>query len=111
MRCEDPNKKKYRSAGAKVIRGTAGLAKAAAEGGAGIVRQGWKSAPRDLFVYHTHNSTTEEDIKDLIGETSKVEVLQVERRSRDHAYFGSFRVSVNRDEFEKALAPEHWPSG
>ena len=46
-----------------------------------------------------------------ISETSKVEVLEVEKRSREYAYFGSFRVRVNRDEFEKALAPECWPSG
>ena len=108
---EDPNRRKFRSNGAKVILGTAGVATAAAAGGAGGVRQGWKSAPRELFVYHTHHSTTDEDIKDLIGETSKVEVLEIEKRSREGAYFGSFRVRVNRDEFEKALSPEHWPSG
>jgi hypothetical protein len=108
---EDPNRRKYRSAGAKVIRGTAGVATAAAVGGAGGVRQGWKSAPRELFVYHTHHSTTDEDIRDLIGETSKVEVLEIEKRSREGAYFGSFRVRVNMDEFDKALSPEHWPSG
>ena len=62
-------------------------------------------------MYHTHHSTTEEDIRDLVSETSKVEVLEVERRSRMGAYFGSFRVRVNRDEFEKALSPECWPSG
>ena len=64
-----------------------------------------------MFVYHTHHSTTELDIRDLIAETSNVEVIEVEKRSREGAYFGSFRVRVNRDEFERALAPEHWPSG
>ena len=108
---EDGNRRKYRSNGAKVVRGTAGVAAAASAGGAGGVRQGWKSAPREVFVYHTHHSTTEEDIRDLIAETSKVEVLEVEKRSREGAYFGSFRVRVNRDEFEKAMAPECWPSG
>ena len=83
----------------------------ATPGGAGQARQGWKSSPREIFVYHTHHSTTEEDIKDLVNETSKVEVLEVEQRSRKGAYFGSFRVRVNRDEFEKAMAPECWPSG
>ena len=89
---EDPNRRKYRSNGANVVRGTAGVAAAAVPGGAGGVRQGWKSAPREIFVYHTHNSTTEQDIRDLIAETSKVEVLEIEQRSREGAYFGSFRV-------------------
>ena len=105
------NRRKYRSKGAKVVRGTAGVASAASASGAGSVREGWKSSPREIFVYHTHHSTTEQDVRDLVSETSKVEVLEVEKRSQMGAYFGSFRVRVNRDEFEKALSPEFWPSG
>ena len=104
------NKRKYRSNGAKVVRGTAGIASSATSG-ASSVREGWKSSPREIFVYHTHHSTTEQDIRDLVSETSKVEVLEIEKRPREGAYFGSFRVRVNRDEFEKALSPECWPSG
>ena len=91
----------------KVVRGTASAPGGLAGGG----RQGWRAAPRDIFVYHTHHSTTEEDIKDLVGETSKVEVLEVEKRSRMGSYFGSFRLKVNREDFEAAMQPEHWPAG
>ena len=100
--------KKLRSRGAKVVRGTSGLALGA---GSNNFRQGWRAAPREIFVYHTHYSTNEDDIKDLINETSKVEVLEVEKRSREGSYFGSFRVKVNREDFDKALQPEHWPAG
>ena len=92
------------------MRGTAGVA-TAQHGGAVQARQGWKAAPRDIFVYHTHHSTTEDDIRDLVNETSKVEVLEVERRSREGSYFGSFKVRVSRDQFDVAMQPEHWPAG
>ena len=62
-------------------------------------------------MYHTHHSTTEDDIKDLVTETSKVEIIEVEKRSRFGSYFGSFRVRVNREEFDTAMQPEHWPAG
>ena len=42
-----------------------------------------KGGKQHLEIYHTHNSTTVEDIKDLVKETSKVEVLEVEKRSRE----------------------------
>ena len=100
------NRRKLRSNGVKVVRGTAGVA-VGQPGGAGQARQGWKAAPRDIFVYHTHHSTTEEDIRDLVSETSKVEVLEVEKRSREGAYFGSFKIRVSRDQFDVAMQPEH----
>ena len=78
---------------------------------AGSVRAGWKSSPRDLFVYHTAHETTEDDMKDLINETSKVQVINVEKRSNEYAYYGSFRVTINRVDFDKAMDPAHWPVG
>ena len=27
------------------------------------------------------------------------------------SYFGSFRVRVNREDFDAALQPQHWPAG
>ena len=62
-------------------------------------------------MYHTAHETTEDDIKDLIGMTSKVTVINVEKRSNEFAYYGSFRVTINRAEFEKALDPINWPVG
>ena len=38
------------------------------------------AAPRNIFVYHTDIQTTEEDILAVIDETSKVNVLQIEKR-------------------------------
>ena len=75
---EDVNRRRYRSNGVKVIRCTAGVASVGVSGGAGVVRQGWKSSPREIFVYHTHHSTTEDDMRDLVNETSMVEVLEIE---------------------------------
>ena len=71
----------------------------------------WSAAPRDIFVYHADIETTTEDIKTLIAETSKVNVLQVEKKNHADAYYGSFRVSVRRNEFEEATKPEYWPDG
>ena len=46
--------KKLRSRGPKVVRSTSGLALGA---GSNNFRQGWRAAPREIFVYHTHYST------------------------------------------------------
>ena len=105
---QSQNRRQLRSNGVKVVRGTASVTGPQSGGQA---RQGWRAAPRDIFVYHTHHSTTEDDIKDLVKETSGVEVLEVEKRSREGSYFGSFRVRVNREQFETAMQPEHWPTG
>ena len=103
----DQSRRNLRSNGVKVVRGTASVT--GDQGGQ--ARQGWRAAPRDIFVYHTHHSTCEEDIKDLVMETSKVEVIEVEKRSREGSYFGSFRLRVNRGQFDTAMQPEHWPAG
>ena len=42
---------------------------------------------------------------------SKVTPMNVEKRSKEFAYFGSFRVTVRRDDFDEAMKAEHWPAG
>ena len=71
----------------------------------------WAAAPRNLFVYHTDKNASADDIKAIVQETSNVEVLEVEKKSHAEAYHGSFRVSVRRNDFEKAILPENWPAG
>ena len=70
-----------RSARAQVVQGTANLAQA---------RAGWQAAPKDIFVYHTSNLTTTDDIKDVIKETANIDTLKVEKRSREHSYLAPF---------------------
>ena len=74
-------------------------------------RRVWAAAPRDMFVYHTDIQTSEDDINAIIEETSKVQVLRIEKKSHADAYYGSFRVSVRRNDYEKAMLPENWPDG
>ena len=38
-------------------------------------------------------------------------MIEVEKRSPDHSYYGSFRVKLNRQDYDKALKPEYWPRG
>lgn len=92
---------------AKVIRGTAHVSKSNAPS----IRVGWTPAPRDIFVYHTNHLTTTEDISDLMIDQSKVTPMNVEKRSKEYAYFGSFRVTVRRDDFDEAMKAEKWPAG
>ena len=91
----------------KVIRGTATVASRDNNDN----RVGWTSAPRDLFVYHTSHHTTANDISDLMTVQSKVVPITIEKRSKEFAYFGSFRVTVRRDDFEESMKAEHWPAG
>jgi len=79
--------------------------------GANSGNLGRAAAPRNIFVYHTDIQTTVEDIKSVIEETSNVEILQIEKKSHEKAYYGSFRISVRRNDFEEATKPEHWPAG
>ena len=62
-------------------------------------------------MYHTNHLTTKEDISDLMVAQSKVIPMNVEKRSKEYAYFGSFRVTVRRDDFDEAMKAEHWPAG
>ena len=71
----------------------------------------WSAAPRDIFIYHADIGTTTDDIKELINETSKVNVLEVEQKNHTESYYASFRVSVRRNEYEEATKPEYWPDG
>jgi hypothetical protein len=91
----------------KVVRGTASVAGLNSQSN----RVGWTPAPRDIFVYHTNHLTTAEDISDLMKAQSKVSPMNIEKRSKEYAYFGSFRVTVRRDDFDEAMKPEHWPAG
>ena len=79
--------------------------------GENVARRTWAAAPRDMFVYHTDIQTSEDDIRAIVEETSNVDILEVEKKSHANAYYGSFRVSVRRNDYEKAMSPENWPDG
>ena len=64
-----------------------------------------------MFVYHTDIQTSEDDIRAIVAETSNVDILEIEKKSHVNAYYGSFRVSVRRNDFTKAMLPENWPDG
>jgi hypothetical protein len=79
--------------------------------GENVARRTWAAAPRDMFVYHTDIQTSEDDIRAIVAETSNVDILEIEKKSHVNAYYGSFRVSVRRNDFTKAMLPENWPDG
>ena len=47
----------------------------------------------------------------MLKETADINVISVEKRSREFSYYGSFRVTISRQDFNKALKPEYWPEG
>jgi hypothetical protein len=79
--------------------------------GENVARRTWAAAPRDMFVYHTDIQTSEDDIRAIVEETSNVDILEIEKKSHVNAYYGSFRVSVRRNDYAKAMLPENWPDG
>ena len=87
-----------------------GSALLGSDGSAGI-RKGLQAAPKDLFVYHTSCDTEIDDIKYVLKETADITVINVEKSSREYSYYGSFRVTISRQDFSKALQPEYWPEG
>ena len=77
-----------------------------------------KAAPFDVFVCNTHNSTTEETIKEALmfytGDENGdggVVPTEVECRSREGMYRKSWRVQVSYSDKEKVLEPNNWPAG
>ena len=76
------------------------------------------AADFDVFVCNTHNSTTEDTVKDALKHFTSdengeggVEALEVECRSREGMFKKSWRVSVAFTDREKVLSPESWPEG
>ena len=80
----------------KVVRGTA----SAPGGRAGEGRQGWRAAPRDIFVYHTHHSTSEEDIN--LRKSLKDTLVQI-AKTRDKESYAQRedKVKYNKEKQER----------
>ena len=75
-------------------------------------REGWAAAcpPTNIFVYHTSKTTTTEDVRDAAKHFGGLDVKEVEKRSNEHALFGSFRVSIERKDFNLAMTGSSWPA-
>ena len=50
-------------------------------------------------------------MKDAAKHFGEMTVINVEKRSREFAWFGSFRVTVERSDFAKCMEPGSWPQG
>ena len=100
-------KKVFRSNNTKVVRGTA----AATTTGGAEGRSGWGSAPSNIFVYHTAPDTTDQDVREAAKHFGNIVVKNVERRSNEYSYYGSFRVTIDRNDFDTAMSSSSWPSG
>lgn len=74
-------------------------------------RRGWGAAPRNIFVYHTDKDTTEEDVMEAAKHFGAIHVKSVERRAQASSYHGSFRVMIDRNDFNKAMEASSWPCG
>ena len=69
-----------------------------------------KSPPADIFVWGIHPETTIEDIiNDLAASDIKVEVKDIEQKSKKEAYLVSYKISVPASDLSKALNPDIWP--
>ena len=66
--------------------------------------------PADIFVWGMHPDTTDEDIvNDLAASDIKIEVKDVEKKSKEEAPFNSYRIRVPAPDLQKALDPSIWP--
>ena len=69
-----------------------------------------RSPPAAIFVWGVHPETTIDDIvNDLAESDIKVDVKDVEKKSKDEAYLVSYKINIHSDDLEKALNPEIWP--
>ncbi len=65
---------------------------------------------RDMFVSHLDRDTNAKDLEDHIKEKGIV-VIDIEQKSNEKANLKSFKVKVNKSDYEKMMDPEIWPRG
>ena len=70
-----------------------------------------KSAPVEFFISNTDVETVEEDVKEAAKNLAKVEILEVEKKTKEGATYGSFRIKVEREDFGKCVSEDSWPNG
>ena len=71
----------------------------------------WSCAPVELFICNTDVEISEEDVKEAAKEIINVDLLEVERKTKEGANYGSFRIKVNRKDSDRCLKDESWPKG
>ena len=67
-------------------------------------RKGWKSVPVEFFISNTDIETSEDEIKEAAKNLAKVETLEIERKTKEGATYGSFRIKVDREDFGKCFS-------
>ena len=74
-------------------------------------RKGWKSAPVEFFISNTNVETSIEDVKEAARKFAKIETLEIEKKTKLGATYGSFRIKVERQDYEKCINGDSWPQG
>ena len=69
------------------------------------------AAPIDIFVAGINKGTEVNAIKDHMRVNKGLEIIDMEKTSHDEARQDSYRISVKKEDEEKALLPETWPHG
>ena len=74
-------------------------------------RKGWKSAPIEFFISNTNVETSIEDVKEAARNFAKIELIEVEKKTKEGATYGSFRIKVELQDYEKCVNEDSWPQG
>ena len=74
-------------------------------------RKGWKSAPVEFFISNTNVETSTEDVKEAARNFAKIESIEIEKKTKEGATYGSFRIKVERQDYEKCINEDSWPQG
>ena len=76
-----------------------------------LEKKGWFCAPVEFFINNTDVETTEEDVKEAAKEFGNIELLELERKTKIGATYGSFRIKVDRKDSDRCLNDDSWPQG
>ena len=77
----------------------------------GEIRQGWRSSNVEFFIKDCSIETSEIDVKEAAEKIAKVELLEVEKKTKEGATYGSFRIKVRKEDSWLVKNYESWPPG
>ena len=77
----------------------------------GEVPVGWRSSNVEFFIRDCSVETSEKDVKEAAVKIAKVNLLEVEKKTKEGATYGSFRIKVRKEDSWLVKKDDSWPPG
>ena len=72
---------------------------------------GWRSSDVEFFIRDCSVNTSVTDVREAAVKIAKVNLLEVEKKTKEGATYGSFRIKVRKEDSWLVKKNESWPPG